>query len=390
MADSRADVVDAAFRTRRKRWLAHTSELVAPLLRTGATLAVHGAESDPSTWRTGLILGHNHIGDVLWRTCSLPNLAEALPQCRWSYLTTRFSAELLAGNPSVAEVLPWNVGENSWELGERRFGDLRRRGFDVALCTNTVRHYPDLALVVALGIPNRVGFSYKGLSGLITRPAPIRFPSPYAAYFRGMVADLAGRAPDWALQPQVYPTTEDVTEAVQMWTDLGLGSNGPVVACSLTARQASGNWPSSHFLAVLEAARSQTEFEVVLCGAASDSEFLSAAARELSFPTRIIAGALGLRAFSTFLSRCAALLTLDSGPRHLGNAARIPVLFARNLWQSRVETGKYCESEIDLAPPHLEYLSDAQTRQAVAEIPVSATAERLIEALVGADAGLRG
>src|SRR6266540_376556 len=256
MADSRADVVDAAFRTRRKRWLAHSSEFVAPLLRTGATLAVRGATSEPSAWRTGLILGHNHIGDVLYRTCSLPQLTEALPECNWYYLTTPSSAELLQGNPSITEVLPWNVGDNSWELAEGKFGELRRRGFDVTLCTNTLRHYADLALAVALGIPNRVAFAYKGLSGLITRQAPIQFPSAYPEYFRNMVADLAGRAPDWPLQPRVYPTDEDIALAERVWTELDLGSSGLVVGCSLTTRQATGNWPRSHLLAALEKARS--------------------------------------------------------------------------------------------------------------------------------------
>ncbi|MDP9176472.1 MAG: glycosyltransferase family 9 protein [Gemmatimonadota bacterium] len=383
MADSRAKVNDSAFRTRRKRWLAHTSEFVAPLLRTGATLAVRGATSEPSAWRTGLILGHNHVGDVLYRTCSLPSLAEGLRECRWSYLTSPSSAELLKGNPSVAEVLPWNVGDNSWQLGEGRFGELRRREFDVALCTNTLRHYPDLALSVALGIPNRVAFSYKGLSGLITRPAPIHFPSVYPAYFRRLVADLAGRTPAWPLQPRVYPTDEDAALARRVWTELGLGSPGLVVACSLTTRQASGNWPRAHLLAALENARSQADFDVVLCGAASDSTTLSAAARELSFPVRVLAGKLGLRAYVAFLSRCTALLTLDSGPRHLGNAARIPVLFARNLSHSRVEAGAYCEKEVDLAPA-VEYLSDAQTRQVVAGLPVSATAGRLLQTLADA------
>lgn len=388
MTDSRVEVNDSAFRTRRKRWLAHTSEFVAPLLRTGATLAVRGATSEPSAWRTGLILGHNHVGDVLYRTCSLPRLTEALPECRWSYLTSPSSAELLKGNPSVAEVLPWNVGDNSWELGQGRFGELRRREFDVALCTNTLRHYPDLALAVALGIPNRVGFSYKGLSGLITRPAPIHFPSAYPEYFRRMVADLGGRAPDWPLQPQVYPTGEDTALAGRLWTELGLGAARPVVACSLTTRQASGNWPRSHLLAALESARSQADFEVVLCGAASDSGALSAAANELSFPVKVLAGALGLRAYTAFLSRCTALLTLDSGPRHIGNAARIPVLFSRNLSHSRVEAGAYCETEIDLAPA-VEYLSDAQTRHTVAGIPVSATAGRLLQTLSHAGATAR-
>jgi heptosyltransferase-2 len=373
-------VNDAAFRTRTKRWLAHTSEFVAPLLRVGATIASRGATSEPDAWRNGLIVGHNHIGDVLYRTCSLERLAEVLPHCEWSYLTSPFSAELLDGNPTLKEVLPWNNGENSWELGDGKFGELRRREFDVVLCTNTLRHYPDLALAVALGIPNRVAFSYKGLSGLITRAAPIQFPSPYPVYFQKMVADVGGVAPDWKLRPRVYPNDGDDAAASAALENLGLSSDADIVLCSVTTRQAAGNWPRSHLIAALEAAHKQRPFEVVFTGAPNDAADLEAAANALSFSAHVLQQQLGLRAFTAFLSRCSALLTLDSGPRHVGNAAGIPVLFARNLSHSRVEAGKYCETEIDLAPK-LEYLSDENARKVVAAIPPARTAGALLEVL---------
>lgn len=380
--DSRAEVNDAAFRTRTRRWLAHTSEFVAPLLRTGATLATRGRATDPTEWRNGLIIGHNHIGDVLYRTCSLAQLADALPQCKWSYLTSPHSAELLAGNPAIASVLPWSGGENSWELMNDKFGELRRMQFDVVLCTNTLRHYPDLALGVALGIPNRVAFASKGLSGLITRRAPFEFPSVYPAYFRTMVAEVGGGPPDWPLRPRVFPGEGDKEASAREWTRLGFSETVPVVACSITTRQASGNWPSENLLSALEAGRQQMEFDVVLCGSPSDAEELATAATALPFPTRVMAGTLGLRAYVAFLSRCAALLTLDSGPRHLGNAAGIPVLFARNLSHSRVEAGKYCDTEVDLAPA-VEYLSRSEAMQVATKIPDKQTAASLLETLKG-------
>ena len=343
-------------------------------------MASRGATSEPRAWRKGLIVGHNHIGDVLYRTCSLAQLAEGLPDCEWSYLASPASSALLEGNPAISRILAWNTGENSWDLGHGRFGELKRGDFDVMLCTNTLRHYPDLALGVALGIPNRVAYSYKGLSGLITFAAPIQFPSPYAKYFRGMVADLTGRSPDWPLRPRVYPNAEDQAAATRVRGELGLTYDMKVVACALTTRQASGNWPRSHLIAALEMARAESEFEVVLTGGPGDLAELESAARELSFPARVLAGTLGLRALIAFLAQCSAMLTLDSGPRHMGNAAGIPVLFARNLSHSREEAGKYCATEVDLAPP-IEYLSNEDAQRFVAGIPVTETARALVETL---------
>jgi len=379
MRGSGGRVNDAAFRTRTKRWLAHTSEFVAPLLRTGAAMASRGAPGEPQTWRNGLIIGHNHVGDVAYRTCSLDQLAAGLPKCRWSYLTSSDAADILEGNPAIAEVLPWSAGEDAWQLEPGKFAELKQRQFDVVLCTNTLRHYPDLALSVAMGIPNRVGYTYKGLSALITRAAPIHFPSPYPAYFRAMVADVAGCAPQWPLRPRIYPNEENVREASKAWNDLALEQEH-VVAVSITTRQARGTWAVSHLLATLEQARSQMQFNVVLTGGPRDASELAGAARQLSFPVQVLAGSLGLRGFASFLARCSALLTLDSGPRHIGNAAGIPVVFARNLSASMVETGKYCDSEIDLAPPG-EYLSHSEARNVAARLSPAKTASLLVEAL---------
>lgn len=357
-------LLPGAFRKRSNRWLGEASEALRPLLRVTARRLARASPAPPAAWRNGLILAHSHFGDVLYRTCSLGYLSQFLPQCRWTFLTTPASAEILKGNPALADVVPWVAGENSWQLTRGAFARLRTRSFDVALCTNTLRHYPDLVLSVALGIPNRVGFTHKGLSGLITHPIPIDYPSSYPAYFRSLVANLTGEVPDWPLLPRVFSNEADRAAAADIWSGFAFASRRPVVACSVTSRQTTGSWPRSTVLAILREARRKADFEIVLCGGPGDERVLRIAAAELEVPCHILAGELGIRAYAAFLGKCAALLTLDSGPRHIGNAAGIPVLFMRNLSQLRVETGAYCSTETDLAPD-MEQLSDTEI-QAVA------------------------
>jgi heptosyltransferase-2 len=369
----------SVFHRRRNRVLGELTELAAPALRAAAALAARRPPSAPATWRRGLIIGHSHMGDVLYRTASLGPLRELLPRCAWSYLCVPGAAELLETHPAVAEVLPLVRGEDSWRLAGGAFAELRRRDFDVALCTNTLRHYADLALATALGIPNRVGFDHKGLSGLLTFPVPLEYPSAFPAYFRAMVAAVGGAPGNWPLRPCVFPTADDRAAADRCWR--ALESDGlPVVACVLTTRQAHGNWPPSHIIQALRLARAERRFGVVLCGGAGDATFLEGAARDMGGPVRVVAGRLGLRALAAFLARCAALLTLDTGPRHLGNAVGIPVLFARNLSHSRVEAGAYCDNEVDLAPP-LERADDAAVAAAAAATPPAAVAAALLDVL---------
>lgn len=372
----------AAFRRRRNRVLGELSEIAAPVLRAIGAMATRRAATPPGSWRRGLIIGHTHMGDVLYRTASLGPLRELLPNCAWSYLCAPATAELLETHPAIAEVLPFARGEDSWRLAPGGLAELRRRDFDVALCTNTLRHYPDFALATVLGIPNRVGFDHKGLSGLLTLPVSIELPSPFPAYFRAMVAAVGGASGWWALRPQVVLSDADRAAADHCWSELAPGDL-PVVACVLTTRQPHGNWPASHLVQALRLARAERRFAIVLCGGAVDAVFLEEVARSIVPPVRVVAGRLGLRELAAFLARCDALLTLDTGPRHLANAVGTPVLFARNLSHSRVEAGPYCDGEIDLAPP-FEHLPDAEIAAVAAATPPATIARALLDVLAHA------
>lgn len=367
-----------AFRRKRNLWMAYASEAAAPVLAVAARAAAKGARTEPHQWRRGLILSHTHIGDVLYRTCSLKALRDALPQCEWTYAASPGSAEALRNNPYLREVLPVVAGENSWQLTPGGFATLARRQFDVVLCSNTLRHYPDLFLAARLGIPNRVAFSNKGFSGLITHPVRYDFPESYPSYFRAMVASVAGSKGDWALVPELYPDESNDELATALWKGFGLDSSLSVVACALRTRQASGNWPYSVMLDVLIRARAQRKFDVVLCGAPGDANQLDEVAATLPFPVRVLAGEADVLTFAAFLGKCSALLTLDSGPRHIGNAMKIPVIFARNLSHSMKEAGRYTGLETDLAPD-VEYLPDSEVEIVTRALSTDAMAKVLLD-----------
>lgn len=350
------------------------------MLKAGARIKARGGPSPKEKWRRGLILSHTHIGDLLYRTCSLPSLTEFLPQCQWTYLASAGSAEVLRGNPHIADVIPAISGEDSWDLKAGAFEELERKQFDVVLCTNTLRHHPDLMLAANLGIPNRVGFVGKGMSGLINHPVELEFPQAYASYFRSMVAEVVDRAPDWELRPRLYPSDPDGATANALWESFGFSSSRRVIACSLRTRQAKGNWPEEVLLAILEVVRQKADVDIVLCGGPQDASDLATLAESLQYKPKVLAGQCGLLAFASFLGRCSALLTLDSGPRHIGNAMGIPVFFARNLSHSQVEAGKYAAAETDLAPP-VEYLSNAETERIARAQPIDLLAAKVLATL---------
>ncbi len=370
-----------AFRKRRNLWLAYLSELASPVLNAAATMTARGRSSPPSQWRNGLIVGHNHLGDVLYRTCSLEPLRRALPECSWSYLTSPVSAQALKNNASLLEILPFAAGEDSWKLRHGGFLELSARRFDVVLCTNTLRHYPDFALAAALRIPNRAGYIDKGLSGMITHPVMLNFPDSYPAYFRSMVAQIANIDPDWTLRPRIFPDDASRRQAEAAWRGAGFDGSRPVLACTPVTRQPSGDAPRDVLLSILSRARNVLDFDVALCGAPEDLEELGRMAQTLPFEATVLAGRLDVLAFAALLEKCAALLTVDSGPRHLGNAVGLPVLFTRNLAQLRVETGKYCETETDVFPDTAELLTQREIERFASGVSLDAAVAKVVTAI---------
>jgi ADP-heptose:LPS heptosyltransferase len=360
--------------------LAVASEIAAPGLRLVARAGSRSAPTPPASWRAGVIIGRDHIGDVLYRTCSLNALHSGLPECRWSYLTSASAAAVLAGNPAVADVLPWTSDGDGQHIDSTRRGELAKRLFDVALCSDNIAHHHAVMLALRLGIPNRVGFTRKGLSGLVTFGVATDGPTSHPAAFRRMVESVTGLPDPSPLRPMIYPSESDLRAADSEWTRLGLDDSELVIASAVTTRQSIGDFPPEFFTDVLHRVLILApNARVLLNGAANDRPVLDAIAVELGRRAVVSAGSLQLLAYGAMLTRCAVFFGADSGPRHLANAANIPVFFVRNMGATEIGSGKYCPTEVDVAPPG-EYLSPQAMRLALDTVDRAAVANAIVSA----------
>ena len=356
------------------------SEVGAPLLRWGGRVVTGGPFLPPHSWKRGLIISHTRIGDVLFRSCSLEALKRGLPDCEWHYLAASDSAEVLRGNPFLESVLPLCDSRGALRLGPGGAAELRQMQFDVALCTNTETYWQDHQVALSAHIANRAGFTHRGLSGLVTHPIPYTGRAAWAAYFRTMVCHLTGVPADGPLIPRIYASKADESEAVAQWRKMGLPERGPVLACFMTTRERSLVWPRDNYQRALQWVHQKSRANLVLCGAKQDARVLTEFAGQCGVPCRVMAGDLGLRGLCCFLRRCSAVLTADSGPRHIANAAGTPVVFIRNLYCSKIETGKYCENEIDLSPD-ADFVPPEEQEYQLRRVAPDAVAETLLQFL---------
>jgi ADP-heptose:LPS heptosyltransferase len=304
-------------------------------------------------------------------------LAKGFPDCTWDILAPEPAAQVLEANPAIRKIhrieIPYYGSEDCMKLKQEQY--------DVAICYDSGSYSRPLLTATLLGIPSRVGYVHKGCSGLVTHPIRINYPQPFPAYFRDLVAQLSGQEANWDLRPKVTLTDQDHKKAEALWSELKLADDRPVLACFVTTRQPTGVWPLEKFRETLELLHGSSNTQIVLCGAPHDKEILKSLQSLLSFPVSINAGRLELRALIAFLAKCQAVLSTDSGPRHLANTAGVPVVFVRNPWFSKKEAGVYCpESEYDMAPD-LEFVIPKNQGAYWQNVTVEAVASKVVALL---------
>jgi heptosyltransferase-1/heptosyltransferase-2 len=368
------------FRNRAYYVLARATELIEHPTRWTVQLLSGRTPVPPAQWKRAILMGADHIGDVLWLTPSLQALKRRLPNCEWWILAAPPGSDVLANNPWIQGVLA-PLRTDRWI--ERFVGTakiLQHANFDAAICYNPLRYWPELFLSLLARIPNRAAYVHKGVSALTTHPIHINAHQPRPAYFRDLVGQLTGHAPDWPLKPEVHPSEQDRQAAEVFLAEHGIGNQRPVMACFVTSRQPNPVWPMSRFAEAIDQAAQSVPVDIVLCGSSSDEPVLLGLHRLLRAPSIINAGRFSLLALAAFLEQCAVAFTVDSGPRHLANASGIPVVFIRNLWANKEEMGAYLSSETDIAPEG-EHLTESAHIQALATLSPQTAAAALIHVL---------
>ncbi len=336
-----------AFADRRLLLPARLSEVAAPALHFLASAVATGPVVPPSAWQHILITGSNHLGDVLMRTGSLPALRTCFPSARIAYLTSPLGAEALRGNPWVDQVLPWHETDSPLRIPTRAMVALRAERFDAVIVHNYNRYWPYLLLATRLRIPNRAGFVAKGFSGLVTHPVRLPFPDRVPAYFADLVAELGDVPRDWSLRPQLFLSDDDLAEAESYLDRHPELRDRPFLVAACTMRQAAATWPAESWSRLIELLEREQRFSVVLTGTRDDRAALERVASLTDNRALVSAGAFSPRGLAALMTHAAAVVSLDSGPRHLANAVGVPVVFFRNLATFAEEPGPYCPTERD-------------------------------------------
>jgi len=318
-------------------------------------------EASHGVGRTGVLVRvPNWLGDAVMATCVLRAVRAGVPGARIAVAARPKFVELFAGLPSMDEFIPL-AGESL--LGAFTLGRSRRGAFDLALVLpNSLR---SALMPFAARARRRIGYRGQGRAILLTdRLSPPgagrgrRTPEPMPRYWRRIV-EAAG-IPWQGDAPELRVTDEERELAAAKARVFGLGGGERLIGISPGAAFGpSKRWVTERFAeaaALLHRATGMRAIVFLAPGEEALGEEIVRVARSPIISTAAEVLSIGL--LKAFMTRCALLLSTDSGTRHIGVALGTPVVTVMGPTDPRytaycLERQRVIAREVPCGPCHL-------------------------------------
>jgi ADP-heptose:LPS heptosyltransferase len=296
-----------------------------------------------------LALRFARLGDVVFTTPALRVLADALPDTRIDYCTSRACAALVAHHPSVSEVLTFDPGLHhpAYLLRKHRLGrEIARRRYDLAvifesdhptrymlerLCrTAGVRHVVSRSSYVGESL-SRGGtrHSCERHMKLLTMLGLAPGESSYELFYSA--AD-AGRASRFLGAQGVPPPSDSAASPRLVGFQPGCHySRWPGARTLLGLRHKfHKTWPEERWAELGRLVCSRLRARVVLMGAGYERILAERIARGIHAPRGlepiIAAGATSVGMLAALLDRMNLVFSVDTGTMHMAAALGVPTV----------------------------------------------------------------
>lgn len=286
-----------------------------------------------TTFHNILVIRTDRIGDVVLTTPALRALRLTFPAARLTMLVSDMTRALVEGNPDIDEVLvDHGRGKRPGFFSlVRLVFILRRHHFDLAINFHTKKRTNLLCFLA--GIPRRIGYATKKWGKLLTDQIPddrAEGKKHEAQYCLDMIKSLGVK--DVPLGPFVPWQREAEEWARKVWEELGLDSAHPIFAVLPGSSCQTKKWPPRLFAELINELKTAYQPQIILVGAPEDRDTAWEIRQNVGAPVIDLTGQTTLSQFVSLIRRCTLLISNDSGPAHIADAAGTPVvsIFVRN------------------------------------------------------------
>ena len=279
-----------------------------------------------------LVMRYRFIGDTVLTIPFLRNLRSAVPSARIDLMIEPFSGQVIEGCPYVDRVIPFELKTIHKYSSQSDRGKLaaywhyqsliRREGYDAVFVLK--RSLSSALLVLAAGVPRRIGFATEFRSFLLTDPVPYRHDQHEVENFLDCLRKLDIPVNNTDLE--LWPLPEHKTATEERFREAGWKSSDIRVVIHAAASLPAKQWPLDRFAEVMVALRKKYAVRFVYTGAMGDSHLYDSIESLGPFEGMNLCGITSLRENIAIYGACDIFFGVDSGPMHMAAAAGLPVV----------------------------------------------------------------
>jgi heptosyltransferase II len=278
-----------------------------------------------------LIRATNWVGDAIMALPAIRAIRNH-PDAHVSILARSYVADIYRDQNVAHELIIYDHRYKYAGISgrERLASELRSRKFDVAILLQNA--FDSAWLAWRAGIPQRIGYARDARSILLTKAVPVPKPDEIPAHEKFYYLELLRRAgwidsvPD---EPFIKLQVNEVcrNRAADQLAAAGVRPHAIKLAIGAGAAYGSAKcWPPSRYAELANQLQAQWDADVILFGAAGETDVSSAIASEMHRTPIDLTGKTTIADLPALLSQCHVFIGNDSGAMHVAAAVGLPAV----------------------------------------------------------------
>ena len=268
----------------------------------------------------------NWIGDAMLSFPSLKSLRNNFPQAQIWLAAREWIQGLLTPLDFIHDTVSLpelNNLKNIMETAKK----IKENNFDLGLLlTNS---FSSAFLFYLAKIPQRWGYAQDFRNMLLTKGVVPKSQDGSSChqikYYLNLISSLGLRASAPELS---FPLSqEEINWAKQKLASLGYESTKSLAIISPGASYGPAKrWPGSNFASLASMLQEREKTEILIIGSSEEKELAESIISSMKKPPINMSGKTTLRQVAALIHQSHLFITNDSGPMHIANALRVPVI----------------------------------------------------------------
>jgi heptosyltransferase-2 len=276
-------------------------------------------------WMKIIIRVPNWIGDAVLSLPAIESMKLNFPDAEIWVAASEWVKDLFSpsdGFPKIIPIPPLNDMRTFRAFGR----EIKKRDFDVGiLLTNS---FSSALLFYLARIPHRWGYRRDGRRVLLTKSVPLKETDASVHqlnYYLNLLAGLGLKTSSPEIGLKLTP--EEKGEAGQIILSAGLDPAGPLIIFDPGASYGPAKrWPATSYAALGNMLQARTDAQILLIGSPDEDDLARKIAAGMGKKPASFVGKTTLRQLASLISLSHLFVTNDTGPMHLANALRVPVV----------------------------------------------------------------